>query len=202
MSSLNRAVKNCLPTIPKEYKAYPVFTPYARLWSVKLWPSLVSDTTIKAISLRPALRAKARGHTRSNTNSALTKQPQYSSPTWLGLEETLTICTHARDTKIDCARTSSRSALNMPTGTGCYSRGLGGKIKCSWFYDERAETLGWEMRSHAFWLTHSGARAFLEVAENDVRLSSSTVTHGWRLLHALPRFISKEQVSLQTVTWR
>lgn len=129
MSSLNRAVKNCLPTIPKEYKAYPVFTPYARLWSVKLWPSLVSDTTIKAISLRPALRAKARGHTRSNTNSALTKQPQYSSPTWLGLEETLTICTHARDTKIDCARTSSRSALNMPTGTGCYSRGLGGKNK-------------------------------------------------------------------------
>lgn len=163
MSSLNRAVKNCLPTIPEEYKAQPVFTPYARLWSVKLWPSRASYTTIKAISLRPALRVKAEGPDPLQHKQYINKATAIFLPHMAGTwRNSYHMYTGRRYRKIDWATTSLRSALNMLTGTPCDSKRPGGKKQnAADFRMKGAETLGWKMRSHAFWVTHSGARGFL-----------------------------------------
>lgn len=162
MSSLNRAVKNCLPTIPEEYKAQAGFTPYARLWSVKLWPSRASYTAIKAISLRPALSVKAEGPDPLQHKQCINKATAIFLPHMAGAwRNSYHMYTGRRYRKTDWATTSWRSAFNMLTGTPCYSKGPGNKTKCSRFYDEGAETLGWEMRSRASWVTHSGAHGSL-----------------------------------------
>ena len=206
MSSLNRAVKNCLPTIPKEHKATQ-YSPHMlgfEVWSCDHPPD--SYATIKAISLCPALRVKAQGRNHSNTNTALTKQPQYSSPTWLELEEIFTICTHARDTKIYCARTSLRSTLNMLTRTGCYSKGLE-KNKMQLIFMMKEQKHYAENQDQVQFLNWISTDTFcclffLEGAENNLAGlggggAQNSAAYHWMLLFTLSHFLSKGQISLQ-----
>lgn len=164
MSSLNRAVKDCLPTIPEEYKAQPVFTPYARLWSVKLWPSRASYTTIKAISLRPALRVKAEGPDPLQHKQCINKATAIFLPHTAGTwRNSYHMYTGRRYRKIDWATTSLRSALNMLTGTPCDSkgRGAGGNQNAADFRmkEQKYWAEKWD-RAH-FGVTHSGAGGFM-----------------------------------------
>lgn len=201
MSSLNRAVKNCLPTIPEEYKAQPVFTPYARLWSVKLWPSRASYTTIKAISLRPALRVKAEGPDPLQHKQCINKATAIFLPHTAGTwRNSYHMYTGRRYRKIDWATTSLRSALNMLTGTPCDSKGrgaggtkmqqiLGWRSRNTGLKNEIARILEWHIQVQvASW----GSREQCEAGEQ------RSTTRRWRLLHALPGFSSKEQGSLWT----
>lgn len=199
MSSLNRAVKNCLPTIPEEYKAQPVFTPYARLWSVKLWPSRASYTTIKAISLRPALRVKAEGPDPLQHKQYINKATAIFLPHMAGTwRNSYHMYTGRRYRKIDWATTSLRSALNMLTGTPCDSKRPGGKKQNAADFrmkEQKHWAEKWD-RTHFEWHIQVPVASWGSGEQCEAGEQRST-TQRWRLLHALPRFSSKEQGSLR-----
>lgn len=128
-----RAVKNCLPNHPQEH-SYPVFRPYARLWSGKLWPSHQTLTPpSKPSHYAQRWELGSAGAVTTPTQTLINKATTIFLPTWLEREEILPYVHMHEIMKIYCARTSLRSTLNMLTRTGCYSKWTGKKNEDLWW---------------------------------------------------------------------